>query len=101
MEDCSELLRFLLANGAAGDDHDQISRMPLSWAAEYGALDSVRILLEDGGEINSMNDMLLTPLSWLVHAGVTTSKFAATEAYMRERGAMLDPEEDQNALSDF
>ncbi|KAL2006859.1 hypothetical protein VTN00DRAFT_9527 [Thermoascus crustaceus] len=101
MGDCSELLRFLLANGAAGDDRDQNSRTPLSWAAEYGALDSVRILLEDGAEINSMDDMLLTPLSWLVHAGGTTSKLAATEAYMRERGAMLNPEEDQNALSDF
>jgi ankyrin repeat protein len=101
MGDCSELLRFLLANGAARDDRDQNSRTPLSWAAEYVALDSVRILLDDGAEINSMDDMLLTPLSWLVHAGVTTSRLAATEAYMRERGAMLNPEEDQNALSDF
>lgn len=98
MGDCSELLRFLLANGVARDDRDQNSRTPLSWAAEYVALDSVRILLDDGAEINSMDDMLLTPLSWLVHAGVTTLKLAATEAYMRERGAMLNPEEDQNCF---
>jgi ankyrin repeat protein len=101
MGDCSELLRFLLANGAAGDDCGQNSRTPLSWAAEYGTLDSVRILLEEGAEVNSMDDMLLTPLSWLVHAGGTISKLAATEAYMRERGAMLNPEEDHHALSDF
>lgn len=87
MGDCSELLHFLLATGAARDDRDLNSRTPLSWAAEHGALKSVKILLEDGAEINSMDDMFSTPLSWLVHAGVPTPQLAATEAYLRQSGA--------------
>jgi hypothetical protein len=87
MGDCSELLRFLLANGAPKDDRDQNSRTPLSWAAEYGALKSVKILLEYGAEINSKDDMFSTPLSWLVHSGVPTPQLAATEAYLRQKGA--------------
>jgi hypothetical protein len=87
MGDYSELLRVLLANGAARDDRDQNSRTPLSWAAEYGALESVKILLEEGAEINSKDDMFSTPLSWLVHAGAPTPQLAATEAYLRKSGA--------------
>ncbi|KAH1904002.1 hypothetical protein KXW40_005940 [Aspergillus fumigatus] len=90
MGDCSELLHFLLATGAARDDRDLNSRTPLSWAAEHGALKSVKILLEDGAEINSMDDMFSTPLSWLVHAGVPTPQLAATEAYLRQSGAQED-----------
>jgi hypothetical protein len=87
MGDCSELLRFLLANGSARDDRDQNSRTPLSWPAEYGALESVKILLEEGAEINFKDDMFSTPLSWLVHTGVPTPQLAATEAYLRQKGA--------------
>ena len=57
MGDCTELIRFLLQNGAAVDCRDQNKRTPLSWAAEYGALNTVKILLENGAEINSTDDM--------------------------------------------
>ncbi|RHZ44332.1 ankyrin repeat domain-containing protein [Aspergillus thermomutatus] len=65
--DCPELLRCLLRTGAAKDVRDQNKHTPLSWAAEYGALDSVKILLEYGAKINSMDDMYSTPLSWSIH----------------------------------
>ncbi|KAF4229826.1 hypothetical protein CNMCM8980_006111 [Aspergillus fumigatiaffinis] len=100
MGDCSELLRFLLRNGAAKDDRDQNKRTPLSWAAEYGALTSVKILLEHGAKINSTDDMYSTPLSWLIHNGAlpppkateaqkkaNEAQIKATEALLRIRGA--------------
>jgi ankyrin repeat protein len=100
MGDCSELLRFLLRNGAAKDDRDQNKRTPLSWAAEYGALTSVKILLEHGAKINSTDDMYSTPLSWLIHNGALPppkateaqkkakeAQIKATEALLRIRGA--------------
>jgi ankyrin repeat protein len=74
MGGCSELLRFLLRNGAAKDDRDQNKRTPLSWAAEYGAFTSVKILLEHGAKINSTDDMYSTPLSWLIHASSSTAQ---------------------------
>ena len=88
MGDCTELLLYLLQwnRGAAKEDHDQNKRTPLSWAAEYGALRVVKILLENGAEINCMDDMYSTPLSWLIHAGTGTSR-TATEAYLRKSGA--------------
>ena len=88
MGDCKELLLYLLQwkQGKAKEDHDQNKRTPLSWAAEYGALRVVKILLENGAEINSMDDMYSTPLSWLIHAGTGTSR-TATEAYLRKSGA--------------
>ncbi|GIJ86969.1 hypothetical protein Asppvi_005868 [Aspergillus pseudoviridinutans] len=87
MGDCCELLRYLLEAGAFEDDLDQNRRTPLSWAAEYAALGSVKILLEYGANINSMDDMYSTPLSWLVHAGKPTAQSKATKAYLRKNGA--------------
>jgi ankyrin repeat protein len=72
MGDCPELLRHLLRTGAAKDDRDRNKRTPLSWAAEYGALNSVKILLEHGVKINSTENMYSIPLSWLIHAGPHT-----------------------------
>jgi ankyrin repeat protein len=87
MGDCPELLRCLLRTGAAKDDRDQNKRTPLSWAAEYGALNSVNILLEHGANINSTDDTYSTPLSWLIHAGPHTEQAKATEVYLRKNGA--------------
>ena len=88
MGDCTELIRFLLQNGAAVDCRDQNKRTPLSWAAEYGGLNTVKILLENGAEINSTDDMFCTPLTWLLHAGdPNRGQNADTEAYLREMGA--------------
>jgi ankyrin repeat protein len=88
MGDCPELLRHLLSTGAAKDDCDQNKRTPLSWAAEYGALDSAKILLEHGAKINSTENMYSTPLSWLIHAGPHTDQAKTTEVYLRKNGAV-------------
>lgn len=85
MGDCTELLRFLLQNGAEVDCHDQNKRTPLSWAAEYGALGTVKILLANGAKLNTTDDMFSTPLTWLLQAG--TGQRADTEAYLRMKGA--------------
>jgi ankyrin repeat protein len=63
MGDCSELLYFLLKNGAAKDDLNRNKCTPLSWAAEFGLLTSAKILLKHGAEINLMDNINLTPLS--------------------------------------
>jgi ankyrin repeat protein len=88
MGDCTELLLYLLQwkQGAAKEDRDQNKQNPLSWAAEYGALRVVEILLENGAKVNSVDDMYITPLSWLIQAGTGTSR-TATEAYLRKSGA--------------
>jgi hypothetical protein len=43
---------------------------------EYGALRVIEILLENGAKVNSMDDMYLTPLSWLIQAGTGRSRTA-------------------------
>ena len=85
MGNCTELLRFLLQNGAAVDFCDQNKRTPLFWAAEYDALESVKILLKNGAKINAEDDMFSTPLSTLRHA--CKHKATETEAYLRMIGA--------------
>ncbi|KAJ5597344.1 hypothetical protein N7537_007428 [Penicillium hordei] len=74
--------------GAAKDDRHQNKRTPVSWAAEYGALDCVKILLEHGAKLNSTDDMYSTPLSCLIHAGPHTDQAKATEVYLRKNGAV-------------
>lgn len=85
MGNCTELLRFLLQNGAAVDCCDQNKRTPLSWAAEYDALESVKILLKNGAKINAEDDMFSTPLSALRHA--CNHKATETDAYLTKMGA--------------
>ena len=88
MGDCTELIHFLLQNGAAVDCRDQNKQTPLSWAAEYGALNTVKILLENGAEINSTDDMFMMPETWLIHAAdLSRGQVADTEAYLKEMGA--------------
>ncbi|KAF2996346.1 hypothetical protein E8E15_000211 [Penicillium rubens] len=50
MGDCAELLLYLLQDGTAKDDLDHNKRTPLSWAAQYGALRAVKLLLDNGVE---------------------------------------------------
>ena len=48
----------------------------------------MKILLENGAEINSTDDMFSTPLTWLLHAAdPSRGQIADTEAYLREMGA--------------
>ena len=69
MGDGTELIGYLLRNGAAVDDRDQNKRTPLSHAAESGALNTVKILLKNGAEVNSLDDCYTSPLTWLIYAG--------------------------------
>ena len=88
MGDCTKLICFLLQNDAAVDCCDQNKRTPLSWAVEYGALNTMKILLENSAEINSTNDMFCMPLTWLLYVGdLSRGQNTDTEAYLREMGA--------------
>ncbi|KAJ5378309.1 uncharacterized protein N7496_005718 [Penicillium cataractarum] len=89
MGDCINLLLYLLHSEPEIDSRDQWGRTPLSWAAEYGSLDVVRSLIDQGADVNAMDYEGATPLTWLLYAGSFEpfEKWAATEAYLRERGA--------------
>ncbi|KAJ6136913.1 hypothetical protein N7497_012165 [Penicillium chrysogenum] len=88
MGNCTNLLQHLLHNKPNVDSRDQWGRTPLSWAAEYGSLAVVKSLLEQGANINASDYEGGTPLAWLIHAGNPEMvDIAATEAYLRERGA--------------
>ncbi|KAL2695905.1 hypothetical protein AAEP93_003205 [Penicillium crustosum] len=88
MGNCTNLLQHLLQSKPNIDSRDQWGRTPLSWAAEYGSLAVARILLEQGANLNASDYEGGTPLTWLIHAGnPEMTSLAATEAYLRERGA--------------
>jgi ankyrin repeat protein len=89
MGDCTTLLVYLLQNEPEIDSRDHWGRTPLSWAAEYGSLDVVKISMDRGADVNAMDYEGGTPLTWLLYAGSFEpfEKWAATEAYLRERGA--------------
>lgn len=85
MGNCTELLCLLLENGAAVDCRDQNKRTPLFWAAEYDALESVKILLMNGAKIKAEDDIFSTLLSTLRHACAHQAR--ETEAYLIMMGA--------------
>jgi ankyrin repeat protein len=89
MGDCTNLLAYLLYREPEIDSLDQWGRTPLSWAAEYGSLHVVKSLMDRGADVNAMDYEGATPLTWLLYAGSFEpfEKWAATEAYLRERGA--------------
>lgn len=91
MGDYTHLLYCLLQSKSEIDSQNIWGRTPLSWAAEYGSLHFVKILLERGANVNAMDYEGSTPLTWLIHAGDPNIKIlAATEAYLKERGAKED-----------
>jgi ankyrin repeat protein len=91
MGDCTNLFYYLLQSAPDIESRDMYGRTPLSYAAEYGSLDVVKILLERGANVNAMDYEGSTPLTWLIHAGNPKSNtFAATEAYLKKRGAKED-----------
>ncbi|KAJ5041853.1 hypothetical protein NUH16_003258 [Penicillium rubens] len=88
MGNCTNLLLYLLQSKPDVDSRDQWGRTALSWAAEYGSLAVVKALLEQGANVNASDYEGGTPLTWLIHAGnPEMANLAATEAYLRERGA--------------
>ncbi|CAP87027.1 Pc24g01190 [Penicillium rubens Wisconsin 54-1255] len=88
MGNCTNLLLYLLQSKPDVDSRDQWGRTALSWAAQYGSLAVANILLEQGANLNASDYEGGTPLTWLIHAGNPEMvDIAATEAYLRERGA--------------
>ena len=69
MGNCTEMLRFLLRGFASQNDPDGNKRTPLSWAAEYGALNAAIILVQSGAKVNQTDDMFATPLTWVIQFG--------------------------------
>jgi ankyrin repeat protein len=63
MEDCTDLLHYLLQNELDIDSRDMYGRKPLSCAAEYGSFHVVKILLERGENVNAMDYEGSTPLT--------------------------------------
>ncbi|KAJ5900278.1 uncharacterized protein N7473_004348 [Penicillium subrubescens] len=88
MGDCQELLLQLLAlrtpiNLRGGD-----KRTPLSWAAQYGSYVTARILVENGANVNSLDNMFMSPLSRLLqNANSETKNYAALKVYLEKNGA--------------
>lgn len=85
MGNCTEILRFLLLEGASPNDSDGSKRTPLSWAAEYDALKAAIFLIQNGAKVNQTDDMFATPLTWVIQFG--SGGQSATAAYLREQGA--------------
>lgn len=86
MGNCTEMLRFLLREGASQNDPDGNKRTPLSWAAEYGALNAAIILVQSGAKVNQTDDMFATPLTWVIQFGPGDQ--SAIAAYLKEHGAI-------------
>lgn len=57
-----EYLRWFLKNGANVNQKDGAGWTALHFACEYKNLDSVKLLIEAGADINSKNNMGATPL---------------------------------------
>lgn len=55
MGNCTNLLQHLLQIKPNIESRDQWGRTPLSWAAEYGFLAAVKILLEQGANVNALD----------------------------------------------
>ena len=89
MGDGTALIGHLLRNGAAVDDRDQNKRTPLSYAAEYGALNTVKILLKNGAKVNSLDDCYTSPLTWLIYAG-QGNNLESTKDLLISNGARCD-----------
>jgi ankyrin repeat protein len=57
-----------MSHAGVGDVHDGIDWTPLHYAALYGSLDAVRILLAAGGDPNARNKSQITPLIYAAYS---------------------------------
>lgn len=88
MGDCNGFLLQLFEMNASIEDRDQNKRTPLSWAAEYGAYSTTRMLVKRGTDVNSLDDMYTSPLTWLNEAGHPGCKsLPITKQYLRKNGS--------------
>ncbi|PWI64148.1 hypothetical protein PCL_12100 [Purpureocillium lilacinum] len=71
VRECTTIVTTLLTQGdEAVDQKDKFGRTPLSWAAEYGREQAVRLLLEhDDVAADSRDYCGRTPLSWASRCG--------------------------------
>jgi ankyrin repeat protein len=69
----------------SADSKDSYGRTPLSWAAERGHEAVVKLLLEDGAELESKDEDGQTPLSWAASKG-----HEAVVKLLLEKGAELE-----------
>ncbi|OJJ29632.1 hypothetical protein ASPWEDRAFT_81145, partial [Aspergillus wentii DTO 134E9] len=84
---CTNLIGYLIQNGAQIDVVDQNKRTPLSCAAEHGALQAVKLLFDNGANINSEDDEWGTPLMHAMDAGYPGAERDAMLAYLRSKNA--------------
>ncbi|KAE8330305.1 hypothetical protein BDV39DRAFT_202110 [Aspergillus sergii] len=87
MSECSCILVSLLRGGASTETCDVYRRTPLSWAAEYGAVGSVEVLLRSGARINTRCWQGSTPVSYLVEAGPPTGPIGQPALHRCEHDA--------------
>jgi ankyrin repeat protein len=88
MGDCKELLLQLLVIRTPINPRDGDKRTPLSWATQYGSYVTARILVENGADINALDNMYLTPLSRLLQQDkAETNHYQALKLYLEKNGA--------------
>jgi ankyrin repeat protein len=85
MGDCRELLLQILALRTPVDLRDGHHRTPLSWAAQYGSCATAKILVENGANVNALDNMFKTPLSRLLQEENNGSKNHAALKVCLER----------------
>ncbi|KAE8396934.1 ankyrin repeat-containing domain protein [Aspergillus pseudonomiae] len=67
---------------------ESYGRTALSWAAEYGALDALKLLIDHGANINAEDKEWTTPLAWVAHAG--TGDTQKVHDYLISNGAKIE-----------
>jgi ankyrin repeat protein len=81
----TDVLTFLLENGAKANQSDVLFRSALSIASEYGQLSAVKILVEKGADVNHMDGKEETPLFKAIQRNNTN-----TAAFLIKNGACVN-----------
>ncbi|WP_051182419.1 ankyrin repeat domain-containing protein [Nocardia vinacea] len=81
--DKADLVAQLIAQGQDPNDRDYAGFMPLHGAAQFSGVETVRVLLEAGADINAVDDEGNTPLMYAVRSPWTTPEVVQL---LRDRG---------------
>lgn len=79
--------KYILEQGVLIDDDDNMDTTLLSYLAEDGYKEAVRLMLDNGAEINHKNILQMTALDFAIWTNQTE-----TIKFLRERGAKLGTE---------